>query len=119
MDRCDIAMQNGWPKPEFQTTTGEEIFPDSDTAWWLTELSKRGPTEAPHLEDEDGPWDDDEEEKREELSDDDPLSSEDDATAAGATAEASGVSPSSLPLSTSVASNSSRRTIKYVSNYAC
>ena len=112
-------MQNGWPKPEFQTTTSEEIFPDSDTAWWLTELSKRGPTEAPHLEDEDGPWDDDEEEKREELSDDDPLSSEDDATAAGATAEASGVSPSSLPLSTSVASSSSGRTIKYVSNYAC
>ena len=56
MDRCDVAMQHGWAKPAFQTTMGEEIFPDSDEAWWLTKMSKRGPTEAAHLEDEDGPW---------------------------------------------------------------
>ena len=76
MDRCDLAMQRGWAKPAFQTTTGEEIFPDSDEAWWLTEMSKRGPIEPARPEDEDGPWHDDEEENRDELSDDDPLTSE-------------------------------------------
>ena len=106
MDRCDVAMQHGWAKPEFQTTTGEEIFPDSDEAWWLTEMSKRCPTEAPHPEDEDGPWEEDQEEEREELSDDDPPTSEDDGTpvATGANAEAT---------------NGVRRTITYDSNFAC
>ena len=120
MDRCDVAMQHGWVKPEFQTTTGEEIFPDSDEAWWLTEMSKRGSTEAPHPEDEDGPWEEDQEEEREELSDDDPPTSEDDGTAvaAGANAEASGVSTNGSPLSNSVATNKVRRTIAYDSNFA-
>ena len=113
MDRCDTDLQNGLHRPEFKTTEGEEIFPDSDEAWWLTEMSRRGPTEAPHLEDEDGPWDDDEEEKRDELSDDDPLSSEEEDILPSANAGPSGVSPDSLSLL------SSRRTVKYQSKYAC
>ena len=115
-------MVNGWTKPEFQTREGEEIFPDGDEAWWLTEMSKRAPTEAPPLEDEDGPWDDDEEEeKREELSDDDPLTSEDaddddEAAASTNAAPSSGVTAGSLPLS---GPSSRNRIIKYQSKYAC
>ena len=52
-------MQNEEAKPEFQTIEGEEIFPDSDTGWWLTEMSKRGRIEPARPEDEDGPWHDD------------------------------------------------------------
>ena len=70
MDRYDVAMQHGWAKPAFQTITGEEIFPDSDEAWWLTEMSKRGPTEAPHPGDEDGPWEEDQEEEEEDQEND-------------------------------------------------
>ena len=83
-------------------------------------MSKRGSTEAPHPEDEDGPWEEDQEEEREELSDDDPPTSEDDGTAvaAGANAEASGVSINGSPLSNSVATNKVRRTIAYTSNIA-
>ena len=115
-----MAMQNGWAKPAFQTITGEEIFPDSDEAWWLTEMSKRGPIEAPHPEDEDGPWEEDQEEEREELSDDDPPTSDDDgsAVAAGADGDASGVCTTGSPLSNSVATNKVRRTIPYTSNIA-
>ena len=106
MDRCDVAMQHGWAKPAFQTITGEEIFPDSDEAWWLTQMSKRAPTEAPHPGDEDGPWEEDQEEEREELSDDDPPTSDDGrAVAAGADADASGVSTTGSPLSNSAATN--------------
>ena len=113
-------MQHGWAKPEFQTTTGEEIFPDSDEAWWLTEMSKRGPTEAPHPGDEDGPWEEDQEEEREELSDDDPPTSDDDggAVATGTNADASGASTTGTPLSNSAATNQVRRTIPYTSNSA-
>ena len=120
MDRCDVAMQHGWAKPAFQTITGEEIFPDSDEAWWLTEMSKRGPTEAPHPGDEDGPWEEDQEEEREELSDDDPPTSDDDggAVATGTNADASGVSTTGSPSSNSAATNQVTRTIPYTGNFA-
>ena len=83
-------------------------------------MSKRGPTEAPHPGDEDGPWEEDQEEEREELSDDDPPTSDDDETAitAGANADASGVNTSGSPLSNSVAISKVRRTIAYASNFA-
>ena len=76
IDRCDIAMQSGLPKPPFQTITGESIFPDSDEPWWLTELSKRVPVETTELGDEDGPLTGDEKE-REEVTDEDATSNDD------------------------------------------
>ena len=83
-------------------------------------MSKRGPIEPPHPEDEDGPWEEDQEEEREELSDDDPPTSDDDETAitAGANADASRVNTSGSPVSNSVATNKVRRTIAYDSNFA-
>ena len=85
--------------------------------------SKRNPTEAPHPEDEDGPWEEDQEEEREELSDDDPPTSDDDGravakVATGTNADASGVSTTGSPFSNSAATNQVRRTIPYTSNSA-
>ena len=77
IDRCDIASQNSLPKPAFETSDGDAIFPeDEDDAWWLTDISKRVAAEDKVKADEDGPATDDDEveEERKEVSDDDPLS---------------------------------------------
>ena len=81
IDRCDVASQTGAPKPEFQTTGGEPIFPESEEPWWLTDISRRLGQDAKQQEaDEDGPASDDEgkdeekEDEQKELSDDDPSS---------------------------------------------
>ena len=81
IDRCDVATQTGAPKPEFQTTSGEPIFPESEEPWWLTDISRRLGQDAKQQEaDEDGPASDDEgkdeekEDEQKELSDDDPSS---------------------------------------------
>ena len=78
IDRCDVASQTGAAKPEFQTISGEPIFPDSEEPWWLTEISRRLGQEGKQQEaDEDGPASDGEEkdeqeDEQAELSDDDP-----------------------------------------------
>ena len=81
IDRCDAASQTGAPKPEFQTTSGEPIFPENEEPWWLTDISRRSEQDAKQQEaDEDGPASDDEgkdeekEDEQKELSDDDPSS---------------------------------------------
>ena len=81
IDRCDVASQTGAPKPEFQTTGGEPIFPESEEPWWLTDISRRLGQDAKQQEaDEDGPAsdgegkDEEKEDEQKELSDDDPSS---------------------------------------------
>ena len=80
IDRCDVASQTGAPKPEFLTTSGEPIFPESEEPWWLTDISRRLGQEGKQQEaDEDGPASDGEgkdeqEDEQKELSDDDPSS---------------------------------------------
>ena len=81
IDRCDVASQTGAAKPEFQTISGEPIFPDSEEPWWLTEISRRLGQEGKQQEaDEDGPAsdgegkDEEKEDEQKELSDDDPSS---------------------------------------------
>ena len=79
IDRCDVATQTGAPKPEFQTTSGEPIFPESEEPWWLTDISRRLGQESKQQEaDEDGPASDGEEkeeaDEQKELEDDDPSS---------------------------------------------
>ena len=80
IDRCDVASQTGAPKPEFQTTGGEPIFPESEEPWWLTDISRRLGQDAKQQEaDEDGPASDGEgkdeqEDEQKEFSDDDPSS---------------------------------------------
>ena len=79
IDRCDVATQTGAPKPEFQTTSGEPIFPESEEPWWLTDISRRLGQESKQQEaDEDGPASDgeekDEADEQKELEDDDPSS---------------------------------------------
>ena len=81
MDRVDLATQTGAPRPLFQTADGEDIFPDSDEPWWLTDVSRRAPAEEQDPGDEDGPASEVAEEGRQaEVSDDDPVSSEAEAT---------------------------------------
>ena len=41
MDRIDLATQTGDPRPPFKTADGEDIFPDNDSPWWLTDVSRR------------------------------------------------------------------------------
>ena len=56
IDRCDVASQTGAPKPEFQTSSGEPIFPEDEEPWWLTDISRRLGQDAKQQEvDEDGP----------------------------------------------------------------
>ena len=43
MDRVDLATQTGDPRPLFQTADGDDIFPDNDEPWWLTDASRRAP----------------------------------------------------------------------------
>ena len=75
IDRCDLASQSGAPKPEFQTTSGEPIFPENEEPWWLTDISRRLAHDAKQDADEDGPATEGErEDEQNELSDDDPLS---------------------------------------------
>ena len=81
IDRCDAASQTGAPKPEFQTTSGEPIFPEGEEPWWLTDISRRLGQDAKQQEvDEDGPAsdgegkDEEKEDEQKELSDDDPSS---------------------------------------------
>ena len=79
IDRCDVASQTGAPKPEFLTTSGEPIFPESEEPWWLTDISRRLGQESKQQEvDEDGPASDGEEkeeaDEQKELEDDDPSS---------------------------------------------
>ena len=78
MDRVDLATQTGAPRPLFQTADGEDIFPDNDEPWWLTDVSRRAPAEEQDPGDEDGPPSEVEEEgvQQAEVSDEDPLSSE-------------------------------------------
>ena len=81
MDRVDLATQTGDPRPPFKTADGEDIFPDSDEPWWLTDVSRRAPAEEQDPGDEDGPASEIEEEGQQaEVSDDDPVSSEAEAT---------------------------------------
>ena len=75
MDRVDLATQ--YPRPPFKTADGEDIFPDSDEPWWLTDVSRRAPAEEQDPGDEDGPPSEMEEEGQQaEVSDEDPMSSE-------------------------------------------
>ena len=81
MDRVDLATQTGDPRPPFKTTDGEDIFPDNDEPWWLTDVSRRAPAEEQDPGDEDGPASEVAEEGQQaEVSDDDPVSSEAEAT---------------------------------------
>ena len=59
IERCDIASQQGLPRPEFKTLDGQAIFPEDEEPWWLTEVSKRISAED-RRGDEDGPVTDDE-----------------------------------------------------------
>ena len=75
IDRCDLASQSGAPKPEFQTTSGEPIFPENEEPWWLTDISRRLAHDAKQEADEDGPATEGEKkDEQKKLSDDDPLS---------------------------------------------
>ena len=78
MDRVDLAIQTADPRPSFKTADGEDIFPDNDEPWWLTDVSRRAPAEEQDPGDEDGPPSEVEEEgvQQAEVSDEDPLSSE-------------------------------------------
>ena len=77
MDRVDLATQTGAPRPLFQTTDGEDIFPDNDEPWWLTDVSRRAPAEEQDPGNEDGPPSEMEEEGQQaEVSDEDPVSSD-------------------------------------------
>ena len=95
IDRCDVASQTGAPKPEFQTTGGEPIFPESEEPWWLTDISRRLGQDAKQQEaDEDGPASDgegkEEKDAQKELSDDDPSSEPEQVSAS---ASSSGYNP--------------------------
>ena len=75
IDRCDLASQSGAPKPEFQTTSGEPIFPENEEPWWLTDISRRLSADAKREGDEDGPATEGEEEGEQgEVTDEDPVS---------------------------------------------
>ena len=77
MDRVDLATQTGAPRPLFRTADGEDIFPDNDEPWWLTDVSRRAPAEEQENGDEDGPPSEMEEEGQQaEVSDEDPMSCE-------------------------------------------
>ena len=77
MDRVDLATQTGDLRPLLQTADGDDIFPDSDEPWWLTDVSRRAPAEEQDPGDEDGPASEVAEEGQQaEVSDDDPVSSE-------------------------------------------
>ena len=82
MDRVFLATQTGDPRPPFKTAVGEDIFPDNDEPWWLTDVSRRAPAdEEQDPGDEDGPASEVAEEGQQaEVSDDDPVSSEAEAT---------------------------------------
>ena len=82
MDRIDLATQTGDPRPPFKTTDGKDIFPDSDSPWWLTDLSRRAVADQEQdAGDEDCPVSEIEEEGQQAVvSDDDPVSSEAEAT---------------------------------------
>ena len=80
IDRVDTASQIGGPKPPFQTEEGQNIFPEDDDPWWLTDISRRAPVDDEEKAegDEDGPPSDiDVEEQQQEVSDDDPVSDAD------------------------------------------
>ena len=75
IDRCDVASQTGAPRPEFRTISGEQIFPDNDDPWWLTDISRRLTNDAKLEGDEDGPaTEGEEEDEQREVTDDDPVS---------------------------------------------
>ena len=76
--RCDAAWQSGQPKPEFETTEGEPIFPpDEEEKWWLTEVERRVQAEDKvNGDEENGPASDLEEQRPGDVEDDDPVSSE-------------------------------------------
>ena len=81
MDRVDLATQTGDPRPLFQTADGDDIFPDNDEPWWLTDVSRRAPAEEQDPGDEDVPASEVAEEGQQaEVSDDNPVSSEAEAT---------------------------------------
>ena len=97
IDRCDVASQTGAPKPEFQTTSGEPIFPENEEPWWLTDISRRLGQDAKQQEaDEDGPAsdgegkDEEKEDEQKELLDDDPSSEPEQVSAS---ASSSGYNP--------------------------
>ena len=76
IDRVDAASQTGAPKPPFETESGDPIFPDEDSMWWLTDVQRRQPEEEAPNGDEDGPPSDVdvEEDMQREASDSDPVS---------------------------------------------
>ena len=91
-----MASQTGAPKPEFQTTSGEPIFPESEEPWWLTDISRHVGQEGEQQEaDQDGPaiageGKDEQEDEQKELSDDDPSSEPEQVSAS---ASSSGYNP--------------------------
>ena len=81
IDIVDLATQIGDPRPPFKTADGEDIFPDNDEPWWLTDVSRRAPAEEQDPGDDDGPASEVVDEGQQaEFSDDDPVSSEAEAT---------------------------------------
>ena len=55
MGRVDLASQNGQPRPAFRTLDGENIFPEGEEPWWLTDVQKRAEPAEEQPADEDGP----------------------------------------------------------------
>ena len=82
ISRVDEASQNGEERPPFATAGGEEIFPEDDPLWYLTEIARRAAVEEEKAEgDEDGPPSDDSEPPAAdaETTDEDPLSGDESA----------------------------------------
>ena len=53
-----LASRSGIARPKFTTERGENIFPDAEELWWLTDVAKRlAKEEAKVAGDEDGPVD--------------------------------------------------------------
>ena len=81
ISRVDEASQNGQERPPFTTVDGEEIFPEEDPLWYLTEIARRAAQEEKAEGDEDGPPSDDSQPPAAdaETTDEDPLSGDESA----------------------------------------
>ena len=42
IEMCDLASQDGRPKPAFETPNGQPIFPEASETWWRADAGHSG-----------------------------------------------------------------------------